>query len=77
QLLAQRRERFLADCVAAGFTPQIRLEAAEPLSALGLVSAGLGMALIQRSIGGEGNPNVVLRELPWLNQSTALWAAWH
>ncbi|MCO6060240.1 LysR substrate-binding domain-containing protein [Pseudomonas sp. MOB-449] len=77
QLQQHRRERFLADCVAAGFTPQIRLEAAEPLSALGLVSAGLGLALIPQSIGGEGNPNVVLRELPWLKQSIGLWAAWH
>ncbi|MOA20153.1 HTH-type transcriptional regulator GltC [compost metagenome] len=63
--------------MAAGFTPQIRLEAAEPLSALGLVSAGLGLALIPQSISGEGNPNVVLRELPWLKQSIGLWAAWH
>ncbi|WP_152223335.1 LysR substrate-binding domain-containing protein [Pseudomonas sp. SCB32] len=77
QTQLNRRERFLASCVEAGFTPQIRLEAAEPLSALGLVSAGLGLALIQQSIGGERNPNVVLRELPWLGQSTGLWAAWH
>ncbi|WEJ69830.1 LysR substrate-binding domain-containing protein [Pseudomonas sp. PSE14] len=76
-LQQSRREQFLASCVEAGFTPQIRLEAAEPLSALGLVSAGLGLALIQQSIGGERNPNVVLRELPWLGQSTGLWAAWH
>ncbi|WP_044872750.1 LysR substrate-binding domain-containing protein [Pseudomonas sp. LFM046] len=76
-LQQSRREHFLASCVEAGFTPQIRLEAAEPLSALGLVSAGLGLALIQQSIGGERNPNVVLRELPWLGQSTGLWAAWH
>ena len=72
-----RRERFMVRCVEAGFTPQIRLEAAEPLSALGLVSAGLGLALIQRSIGGDRNPDVVLRDLPWLQQSTMLWAAWH
>ncbi|MFC5699324.1 LysR substrate-binding domain-containing protein [Pseudomonas sp. GCM10022186] len=77
QLQQHRRERFLASCVEAGFTPQIRLEAAEPLSALGLVSAGLGLALIQRSIKGEGNANVVLRELPWLHQGVELWAAWH
>ncbi len=77
QLQQHRRERFLASCVEAGFTPQIRLEAAEPLSALGLVSAGLGLALIQRSIKGEGNANVVLRELPWLKQGVELWAAWH
>ncbi|MNG39324.1 hypothetical protein D3C84_1273560 [compost metagenome] len=35
------------------------------------------MALIPQSISGEGNPNVVLRELPWLKQSIGLWAAWH
>jgi DNA-binding transcriptional LysR family regulator len=76
-LLQHKRESFLASCVEAGFTPQIRLAAAEPLSALGLVSAGLGLALIQQSIKGEGNENVVLRELPWLNQDIELWAAWH
>ncbi|MDR0210905.1 MAG: LysR family transcriptional regulator [Pseudomonas putida] len=77
QVNPHRRERFMARCVEAGFAPQIRLEAAEPLSALGLVSAGLGLALIQQSIGCDSNPNVVLRELPWLRQSIGLWAAWH
>lgn len=72
-----RRERFMARCVEAGFTPQIRLEAAEPLSALGLLSAGLGLALIQQSIGIGSNPDVILRELPWLQQSIGLWAVWH
>lgn len=77
------REHFVdsgyvdARCVEAGFVPQIRLEAAELLSALGLVSAGLGLALIQQSIGCDSNPNVVLRKLPWLKQSIGLWAAWH
>lgn len=72
-----RRERFMASCVEADFTPQILLEAAEPLIALGLVSAGLGLALIQQSMGGVSNPDVVLRELPWLQQSIGLWVAWH
>lgn len=73
----RKRERLLASCVEAGFTPQIRLAAADSLSALGLVSAGLGLALIQESIKCGDNERVVMRELPWLHQGIELWATWH
>ncbi|HET6861148.1 MAG TPA: LysR substrate-binding domain-containing protein [Streptomyces sp.] len=71
------RDAFLASCVAAGFTPEARWEAAEPLAALGLVASGLGAAMIQKSMLRGTTEGVVVRELPWYTPSTRLWAAWH
>ncbi|MYS18201.1 LysR family substrate-binding domain-containing protein, partial [Streptomyces sp. SID4982] len=71
------RDEFIAACAAAGFTPDIRLEASEPLTALGLVASGLGVALIQRSMLRGPVAGVTVRELPWLDMSVRLWAAWH
>lgn len=74
---ALKHDHFVAACARAGFTPDIRMEATEPLTALGLVGAGLGLALIQRSLRHHAPPGVVLRELPWFHHRTPLWAAWH
>ncbi|WP_392675452.1 LysR substrate-binding domain-containing protein [Streptomyces sp. LN785] len=71
------RDAFIASCVASGFTPDIRLQAAEPLTALGLVASGLGVALIQRSMLRGRTDGVVVCELPWFVTSVQLWAAWH
>ncbi|GAA1077985.1 LysR substrate-binding domain-containing protein [Nocardiopsis metallicus] len=71
------RDAFLSDSTRAGFTPRITLEAAEPLSALGLVASGLGLALVQRSMARGAPEGVLVRELPWYEQSVPLWAAWH
>ncbi|MFF8727153.1 LysR substrate-binding domain-containing protein [Streptomyces sp. NPDC015171] len=71
------RDAFVATCAAAGFSPDIRLEAPEPLTALGLVASGLGCALIQRSMTHASQPAVTVHELPWLDASVRLWAAWH
>ena len=68
---------FASACIRAGFTPDIRLEAAEPFTALGLVAAGLGIAMIQSSLRPTAPAGVVLREVPWLSFTTPLWAAWH
>ncbi|MES2264867.1 MAG: LysR substrate-binding domain-containing protein [Pseudomonadota bacterium] len=72
-----KHDVFIAACARAGFTPDIRMEAGEPLTALGLVAAGLGMAVIQRSLRHHAPAGVVLRELPWFAYRTPLWAAWH
>jgi DNA-binding transcriptional LysR family regulator len=72
-----QHDEFVAACIRAGFTPQIRMEASEPYTALGLVAAGLGIAMIQKSLNQTAHPGVVFRELPWLTFSTPLWAAWH
>lgn len=71
------RDTFVASCVASGFTPDIRLDAADPLTALGLVASGLGLALIQRSMVRGTSDGVAVRELPWYEGSVQLWAAWH
>ena len=63
---ALKHDHFVAACARAGFTPDIRMEATEPLTALGLVAAGLGMAMIQHSLRHHAPPGVVLRELPTL-----------
>jgi DNA-binding transcriptional LysR family regulator len=71
------RDTFVASCVASGFTPDIRLDAADPLTALGLVASGLGLALIQKSMMRGTTDGVAVRELPWHGASVQLWAAWH
>lgn len=40
------RDGFVETCVKAGFNHDICLEAGEPLTALGLVAAGLGLSLL-------------------------------
>lgn len=74
---AIKHDDFVAACVRAGFTPDIRLEAAEPLTALGLVGAGLGVAMVQQSLRHHAPPGVVLRDVPWFDHRAPLWAAWH
>lgn len=71
------RTSFLASCVNAGFTPDIRLETTDPLTALGLVASGLGAAMIQRSALRGAPDGVLVRELPWFALTEGLWAAWH
>ncbi|CDY77555.1 LysR family transcriptional regulator YnfL [Caballeronia glathei] len=72
-----KHDNFVAACARAGFTPRVSMEASEPLTALGLVAAGLGMAMIQNSLRHHAPAGVVLRELPWFTYRTPLWAAWH
>jgi DNA-binding transcriptional LysR family regulator len=71
------RDMFVMSCVARGFTPDIRLTAADPLTALGLVASGLGLALVQRSMVRGMTEGIVVRELPWYGGAVQLWAAWH
>ncbi|QBR01642.1 LysR family transcriptional regulator [Paraburkholderia pallida] len=74
---ALRHDNFIAACAKAGFTPDIAMEATEPLAALGLVAAGLGLTMIQQSLRRQAPAGVVLHELAWFSYRTALWAAWH
>ncbi|AQW54787.1 LysR substrate-binding domain-containing protein [Streptomyces violaceusniger] len=71
------RDTFVAACVASGFTPDIRLDAADPLTALGLVASGLGLALVQKSMVRGATDAVAVRTLPWHEASVHLWAVWH
>jgi DNA-binding transcriptional LysR family regulator len=71
------RDEFVAACAVAGFTPNIKMEATEPLTALGLVAAGLGVAAIQQSLRHQAPAGVVLLALPWFAYRTPLWLVWH
>lgn len=57
---------LVLECRAGGWEPNIRYEASEPSTALELVDAGLGVALVQSSICQSRSKNVILRDLPWL-----------
>ncbi|QXI04098.1 LysR family transcriptional regulator [Pseudomonas tensinigenes] len=70
-------DEFASACIRAGFTPDVRMQATEPFTALGLVASGLGIAMIQKGLSHNAPSGVVLRELPWLTLTTPLWAAWH
>ena len=70
-------DNFIAACARAGFTPKIQMEASEPVTALGLVAAGLGMTMVQQGLRHQVPPGVVLRELPWFSHRSPLWAVWH
>ncbi len=73
----RRRDDVMAACPEAGFVPNIAVEAREPLAALGLVAAGPGVTLVQRSLRQQAPDGLVPREVPWLDYRAALWVAWH
>ena len=60
------RERFLAACEACGFMPDIQFEVAQISTTLGLVSAGLGVAVMQASMQRMSPPGVVFKKMDWL-----------
>ena len=70
------RAHFLAACVRAGFLPDIAYETADPLTSLGLVSAGLGLATVQQSLRDAAPPGIVFRDLPWFGRSVSIHLAW-
>ncbi|WP_292572841.1 LysR family substrate-binding domain-containing protein [Mesorhizobium sp.] len=70
------RAQFLAACVEAGFMPDIAYETADPLTSLGLVSAGLGLATVQTSLQSAAPLGIVFRDLPWFQRSVAIHLAW-
>jgi DNA-binding transcriptional LysR family regulator len=74
---ALRHDNFISACAKAGFVPDITMEATEPLAALGLVAANLGVTMVQTGLRGQTPEGVVLREVPWMSYRTALWVAWH
>ncbi|UVK38045.1 LysR family transcriptional regulator [Mesorhizobium sp. AR10] len=70
------RGQFLAACAKAGFLPDIAYETADPLTSLGLVGAGLGLATVQASLRSAAPPQIVFRELPWLERTVSIHLAW-
>lgn len=70
------RGQFLAACVKAGFVPDIAYETADPLTSLGLVSAGLGLATVQSSLRVAAPSGIVFRDLPWFGRTVSIYLAW-
>lgn len=70
------RGQFLAACAKAGFLPDITYETADPLTSLGLVSAGLGLATVQASLRAAAPPRIVFRDLPWFDRTVSIHLAW-
>lgn len=74
---ANSRQDFVSACIRAGFTPDIRMEATGPFTAMALVASELGIAMIQKGLSRNAPPGVVLREVPWISITRPLWVAWH
>ncbi len=70
------RGQFLAACIEAGFVPDIAYETADPLTSLGLVSAGLGLATVQASLRSAAPTGIVFRDLPWFERTVSIHLAW-
>ncbi|RUV44445.1 MAG: LysR family transcriptional regulator [Mesorhizobium sp.] len=70
------RAQFLAACMEAGFVPDVAYETADPLTSLGLVSAGLGLATVQESLQSAAPAGIVFRDLPWFKRSVEIHLAW-
>lgn len=60
----EARAAWIAACRASDFTPRIVVEATEPATVLGLVAAGVGLAMVQESLATAAPTGVVLRPLP-------------
>ena len=70
------RERFLGACAQAGFAPDIQFEVAHVSTTLGLVSAGLGVAIMQASMRRMTPPGVVFKPIDWLPLSVEIHLVW-
>jgi DNA-binding transcriptional LysR family regulator len=64
-------------CRAAGFTPDIAMEAGEPSTIIGLVAAGCGISLLPSSFEGIHMDGVVYRPLADPEATTAMLLARH
>ena len=69
------RDQFVAAAALAGFTPHIVCETADPLTSLGLVEAGLGLAVVQASLRNAAPKGVIFRAIPWFPRSVRVYLA--
>jgi len=60
----EARRTLIGACASVGFLPDVRFEAAEPSVVLGLVEAGIGLAIVQESLSRARIKGVVFRPLP-------------
>jgi DNA-binding transcriptional LysR family regulator len=68
------RDRWLDACAVAGFVPRVAVEVADYASALALVEAGIGVAVVPASQGAISPTTILLRALGWLRLTAELWA---
>jgi len=70
------RAALLAACREAGFTPDIAYETSDPLASLYLVSAGLGVTLVQSALKATAPAGIRFRDLPWLPLRVKIYLVW-
>jgi len=70
-------DHVLGVCAAAGFAPKIVQEADELFTVVSLVRAGLGVALVPRSVALMRLPGVRFRELRMPEAAWNIALAWH
>ena len=66
------RDRWTAAWDAAGFVPNVVVRVVEWTSALALVDAGVGLALVPESYAAARPAGVAIRALPWLRMTSRL-----
>jgi DNA-binding transcriptional LysR family regulator len=66
------RDRWSAAWDAAGFVPNVVVRVVEWTSALALVEAGVGLALVPESYAAAPPAGVAIRALPWLRMTSRL-----
>jgi len=69
-------DRIIAACQTAGFSPTVAQEAGQIQTLIGLVAAGVGVALVPGSISQLRRPGVVYRPLKGLAVDMGTWAVW-
>ena len=70
---ARSRERWAAAWARRNLAPRVAVEVADLASALALVDAGMGVALLPASQAASAPPSIVFRPLPWLKMAAELW----
>jgi DNA-binding transcriptional LysR family regulator len=69
-------DRVIAACQTAGFSPQVAQQAGQLQTLVGLVAAGVGVALVPGSLAQLQRPGVVYRPVSGLAVDMGTWAAW-
>ena len=69
-------DRIIAACQAAGFSPRVAQEAGQVQTLVGLVSAGMGVALVPGSFAELRRPGLVYRPVTGLAVDMGTWLAW-
>lgn len=69
-------DQVLGLCRAAGFTPDVAQEARENPTIVGLVAAGLGVAILAGSMRRMAMPGVAYRALAEPGSRSSMWLVW-